>query len=139
MQPLNIFFDVDYTIIGWDGSLRPHVREVFEQLKADGHTIYLWSGVGIRREVVNQHKLHDLVTDCFHKPTWDYHNALKRLNVPLVPDFVIDDHNGVVKAFGGYWISRWEGYPPGPDDEMKKVYEAIQAHLQRTTPPQDNA
>jgi hypothetical protein len=131
VQPLNIFFDVDYTIIGWDGTLRPFVREVFEQLKADGHTIYLWSGVGIRTEVVNQHKLHDLVSGCYMKPTWDYQNALKRMNVPLIPDFVIDDHNGVVKAFGGYWISRWEGYRGENDDEMKRVYDAICAHAQR--------
>jgi hypothetical protein len=131
VRQLNIFFDVDYTIISWDGTLRPHTREVFEQLKADGHTIYLWSGVGIRREVVNQHKLHDLVTDCFMKPTWDYKNALTRLNVPLVPDFVIDDHNGVVSAFGGYWISRFDGYPGYQDEEMKKVYEAIRAHATR--------
>ncbi|MCX6021716.1 MAG: hypothetical protein NTZ05_08290 [Chloroflexi bacterium] len=130
---MNIFFDVDYTIIGYDGSLRPHVIEVMEQLKADGHTIYLWSGVGLRHEVVNQHKMHHLITECYVKPTWDYVNGLKRHNVPLTPDFVIDDHNGVVKAFGGFWVSRWEGYPPGPDDEMKQVYEAIRAkHLERT-------
>ncbi len=122
---MNIFFDVDYTIVGYDGSLRPHVIEVLEPLKADGPTIYLWSGVGLRHEVVKQHNLHHLITECYVKPTWDYHNGLKRLNVPLVPDFVVDDHNGVVKAFGGYWVSRWEGYPPTPDDEMKQVYEAI--------------
>ena len=42
-------FGVDATIVGsYDGKLRPMVREVFEQLRADGHQIYIWSGVGLR-------------------------------------------------------------------------------------------
>ena len=32
MRTLDIFFDVDYTILGLDGSLRPWTREVFERL-----------------------------------------------------------------------------------------------------------
>ncbi|HEY3059716.1 MAG TPA: HAD hydrolase family protein [Chloroflexota bacterium] len=42
---MNIFFDVDETILGYDGSLRPLVRETFKVLVDEGHRIYIWSGV----------------------------------------------------------------------------------------------
>lgn len=132
---MNIFFDVDYTIIGYMGDLRPHVREVFEQLKADGHTIYLWSGVGIRSEVVKQHKLHDLVSGLFVKPTWDYANSLAKLGVPMVPDFVVDDHMGVVQAFGGVCVQRYGAVYETKDDsdtEMRRVYEVIAEKTRRS-------
>ena len=46
-RQLNVFFDVDNTLIMWDGVVRNHIREVFEALKENGHEIYIWSGVGI--------------------------------------------------------------------------------------------
>jgi len=49
MRELNVFFDVDNTLIMWDGKLRNHTQEVFEKLREDGHTIFVWSGVGIRK------------------------------------------------------------------------------------------
>src|SRR4029079_3749145 len=36
-EPMNIFFDVDNTIITWDVKLRPGVHEVFARLREDGH------------------------------------------------------------------------------------------------------
>ncbi|MBI4498294.1 MAG: hypothetical protein HY689_10380 [Chloroflexi bacterium] len=136
---MNIFFDVDYTIIGYAGDLRPFVREVFEQIKADGHTIYLWSGTGIRTEVVEQHKLHHLVSGCYLKPRWDYHNALPRLGVPMVPDFVVDDHYGIVQAFGGVCVQRYDGAPYDRDDqEMKRVYQIFCEHTRTMDTPGRN-
>ena len=127
---MNIFFDVDYTIIGYMGDLRPFVREVFEQLKADGHTIYLWSGVGIRNEVVKQYQLQELISGCYMKPTWDYHNALTRLGIPVMPQFVVDDHLGVVNAFGGVCVRRYDGGPFDRDDrEMQRVYQVVTEHV----------
>ena len=32
---MNIFFDVDETLVTWDFRLRPHVREVFKALRTD--------------------------------------------------------------------------------------------------------
>ena len=43
-KKLNVFFDVDNTLIMWNGKLRNHTREVFEALREEGHTIYIWSG-----------------------------------------------------------------------------------------------
>ena len=80
---MNIFFDVDYTLITWDVKLRPGVLEVFERLRADGHTIYLWSGVGPRWEIVNRFELHDHVTDCFWKPLYDHHARMVELGVTV--------------------------------------------------------
>ena len=122
---MNIFFDVDYTLIDdWNSSLRPHVREVFQRLVDDGHHIYLWSGVGLRWEVVDRHGLRDLVRDCFRKPLHNHENERIRLGVPMRPDYVIDDHSEVVSAFGGFVIRPY--YNGNRDDnEMLRVYEDI--------------
>ena len=105
MRKLNVFFDVDNTLIMWNGKLRNHTRHVFEELRSAGHTIYIWSGVGIRRWEMRRHDLDDFVEDYFIKPLDDHHAKLEALGVPMVPDFVIDDHRQVVDAFGGYHIS----------------------------------
>ena len=43
---MKIFFDVDYTILGLDDSLRPGTMETLQKIKDDGHEIYIWSGMG---------------------------------------------------------------------------------------------
>lgn len=112
MRKLNVFFDVDNTLIMWNGKLRNHVREVFEQLRESGHTIYVWSGVGIRRREMERHDLDHFVEDYFLKPLDRHHERLEGLGVPMTPDFVIDDHKGVVDAFTGFLVTEM----PGPDD-----------------------
>lgn len=123
---MNIFFDVDFTLITWDYRLRPHVKEVFQLLKDDGHTLYLWSGVGKRWEIVEQFGLHEWVADCFEKPLYRHHERLGELGVPLVPDFVVDDHEEPVTAFGGALILP-PNTPLDADREMLRIYEAIRA------------
>jgi hypothetical protein len=125
---MNIFFDVDFTLITWNYRLRPHVREVFQQLKDDGHTIYLWSGVGKRWEVVEQFGLHEYVTDCFEKPLYEHVARLAELGVSVVPDFCIDDHEEPVAVFGGAVILPAET-PLDADREMLRIYESIQAFI----------
>jgi SAM-dependent methyltransferase len=123
---VNIFFDVDFTLITWDYRLRPHVREVFQRLKDDGHIVYLWSGVGKRWEVVEQHGLAEYVQDCFEKPLFRHAERLDELGVSVRPDFVIDDHEEPVAAFGGAVI-RPPDAPLDADREMLRIYEAIRA------------
>ncbi len=76
---LNIFFDVDYTILSVSYTLRPGTYEVFEKLVADGHLIYIWSGVGLRWDEIRDHNLDAFVTDVFHKPTTDYVAGLEEM------------------------------------------------------------
>ena len=124
MRKLNVFFDVDNTLIMWNGRLRNHAREVFELLREAEHSIYIWSGVGIRRWDMRRHELDGFVEDYFIKPLDNHHARLEALGVPFVPDFVIDDHRTVVDAFGGYHISDM----PGEDDrELLDVYDMVQA------------
>ena len=124
MQKLNVFFDVDNTLLMWDGSLRNHTRDVFERILAAEHTIYIWSGVGIRRWEMEMNKLDHFVTDYFIKPLYDHRARLPKLGVTVEPDFVIDDHRSVVEVFGGYYIPD----VAGPDDEeLLRVAEAIEA------------
>ncbi|MDA0271467.1 MAG: HAD hydrolase family protein [Chloroflexi bacterium] len=121
-RPLNVFFDVDNTLIMWNGKLRNHTRDVFQSLKDAGHTIYVWSGVGIRRWDMKRHDLDGFVTDYFVKPLDDHHARLVTLGVPMTPDFVIDDHKTVVDAFGGYHIPDMAA---PDDDHLLRVLDAI--------------
>jgi hypothetical protein len=125
---VNIFFDVDYTLITWDVKLRPGVHEVFGRLRADGHTIYLWSGVGPRWEVVRRFELHEHVTDCFWKPLYNHHERMVELGVTVTPDYVIDDHAEIIEAFVGTHIAEPK-MPLERDREMWRVYDDIVAHL----------
>lgn len=128
MRRLNVFFDVDNTLILWNGKLRNHTREVFERLTEAGHTIYIWSGVGIRRWDMKRHELDGFVKDYFIKPLDRHHERLESLGVPMTPDFVVDDHSAVVDAFGGFHVSDM----PGPDDsELLDVLWAIEEHARR--------
>jgi hypothetical protein len=124
---VRIFFDVDETILGYDGSLRPNVREVFALLHSEGHQIYLWSAVGIRTEVVEKFALDAWVTACYRKPVGTALNIRSQFGLPVVPDFCIDDYPEPVAAFGGVLIPPYS-YAKD-DDEMNRVYESIQQHL----------
>ena len=121
-RSLNVFFDVDNTLIMWNGKLRNHTEHVFQQLKDAGHTIYVWSGVGIRRWDMKRHDLDKYVTDYFIKPLEKHHEKLDSLGVPMIPDYVIDDHKTVVDAFGGYHIP---DMAKPDDEELLKVLAEI--------------
>ena len=101
---MNIFFDVDSTILGDDGSLRPHTREVFEELIREGHDVYIWSGVGIRTAEVEAKGLSDLVSGIYKKPRTDFEGSLVRFGIPVMPHFVVDDYPQIVAYFGGHQI-----------------------------------
>ncbi len=124
---MNVFFDVDYTLVSDDSSLRPHVRDVFQKLKDDGHNIYIWSGVGLRWEVIKRHDLRQFIETCYIKPLSDYKNSLVELGVEVVPDFCIDDHPGIVVAFGGVVIKPYYSKNPA-DEEMLRVYKAVESY-----------
>jgi FMN phosphatase YigB (HAD superfamily) len=125
---VNIFFDVDETILGYDGSLRPLVAEVFARLVEEGHHIYVWSGVRtgdiIRTQVVERYGLQPYVTDCFRKPLFDYLEQWRRLGAAIQPEFCVDDYPDIVEAFGGVLIKPYTA--AATDADMERVYAAIQ-------------
>ena len=59
---LKIFFDVDYTILAVDNSLRPGTRDTFEKLISDGHDVYIWSGVGLRNSDMDRLNLTEYIS-----------------------------------------------------------------------------
>ena len=136
---MEIFFDVDYTILGLDGSLRPWTRDVFEWLVGEGHRIHIWSGHGIRSAEIEQHGLEHLVTGYYHKPLANHHESLEGLGVPLVPDFTVDDTPEVAAAFGGVWVAAYAAGTPSDylprehDREMLRVYEVVREYLSTGT------
>jgi len=137
-RPLNVFFDVDNTLIMWNGKLRPHTRDVFEALRNEGHKIYIWSGVGIRRWDMKRHELQDYVEDYFVKPLDRYRERAYtefKVNVPI--DYVIDDHPAVIDAFDhGYYIA--DELKPN-DRELLDVLDQVRAlALQPPLPGRDD-
>ena len=121
---MNIFFDVDYTIMGADGSLRQNTAETFQRLVADGHRVFVWSGVGVRTAEVRRFGLADYVTKVFQKPLEDYEAALPGLGVLPHPDFVIDDYPEIVRVFGGF-ICKPYYFRNRKDTEMDEIYQTI--------------
>jgi hypothetical protein len=134
---VNVFFDVDHTIVDADERLRPGVRELFEDLRAAGHEIYLWSGLGARWEIVRAHRLNGLVRACFVKPLYQYERMLEPLGIRVRPDYVVDDHPHLVAAFGGSVVAPYTGARE-PDGEMERVGNAIR-HAARTRAPETAA
>ena len=121
---MRIFFDVDDTLITWDVRLRPHVHDVFQQLRDDGHDIYLWSGYGPRWEVVRRHGLDAWVEDCFIKPLYHHGRMLEPLGIAMEPHFVVDDHPHLVDIFGGCVVETYLRADPA-DREMWRVQDAV--------------
>ena len=130
---VNIFFDVDDTILSFTGSLRPNTHEVFERLIADGHTVYIWSGVGIRSALVEREGLGHLVAGIYKKPLSDFSAGLELFGIPVIPDFVIDDYPEIVAHFGGLCI---KPYHPGsqPDTELLAIPALVEAMSQSRSP-----
>ncbi|MBI4499091.1 MAG: hypothetical protein HY689_14470 [Chloroflexi bacterium] len=124
---MKIFFDVDFTLVGVDRSLRPGVHEVFRRLREDGHEVYLWSGQRNPWHAVNDYNLQEYVVNCYRKPIEDHHFHIKYLNIPT-PDFCVDDNREIIDVFGGYTIPPYI-YPENPDEHMWRVYDAIQEML----------
>lgn len=132
---MEIFVDVDYTILGLDGSLRPWTRDTFERLTADGHRIHIWSGNGIRTREIEEHRLEHLVIDCYQKPLANHEAALDALGVPFAPDFVIDDSIEIPTIFGGVLVAAYTAGTPSDyvprdrDEELKRAYDIVQEYI----------
>ena len=121
---LNIFFDTDYTILGVDGSLRPHVKQLFQYIIDRNHRIYVWSGNGIRTKDMEKHNLTDFITNFYEKPVHDYWNNTSKLPEKDRPNMVIDDNLEIVAILGGIWVNQYY-FPNKNDAEMLKVQEII--------------
>lgn len=130
---VNIFFDVDETNLGYDGSLRPLVPEIFGRLVGEGHRIFVWSGVRtgdvIRTGVIERFGLETYVTDCFKKPLFDYWEQWQNTGNDVPVDFCVDDYPDIVDAFGGLMVIPYRY--ARPDQEMERVYSAIQTASSR--------
>ena len=127
---MNIFFDMDYTILEIDnGTLRPFVREIFERLSADGHSLYIWSGVGARTDEVAALGLYDMVSGVFPKPWENYEATVDEMltsgTIPVRPDMVVDDTAAIVRALGGIVVRPYGSLSEPGDQEMERVYRFI--------------
>ncbi|MCX6024495.1 MAG: hypothetical protein NTZ05_22740, partial [Chloroflexi bacterium] len=74
---MRVYFDVDFTLIGVDRSLRPGTHDTFRRLVADGHKVCLWSGMRNPWHAVNDHDLQEWVSNCYRKPIEDHFNHIR--------------------------------------------------------------
>ena len=112
---MNIFFDVQGTLLTMEEVPRPRAREAFLMLKEEGHDLYLWSsgGAGYAAEAAELLGVTDLVED-----------YLDKRSEPDVPvDFAVDDDASVVEAHGGYRVAPFGGDPG--DEELLRAAEAV--------------
>jgi len=119
-DPLNIFFDVDHTLVFVTqhvNALRPGTREVMAQMKDAGHTIYVWSAGGeeYSKRTVQKHGLTDWVEDCFDKHP----------KVQPTPDIIIDDDWYLVEKYGGYCVTQYKSV-----DETDREFHRVAAELE---------
>jgi len=121
---MNIYFDVDYTILSFDQALRRGTLDVFARLVAAGHQVHVWSGEGARWGVVRQHGLEPYVSGVFAKPLQEFASGLHRFRVSPPPEFVIDDYPEIVSYFGGYHIREFF-HSRDDDDELQTVCEIV--------------
>ncbi len=124
---MNIFIDVDYTLISANGSLRPHAHGLFRDLHSAGHTLWVWSGVGIRQAEIEKHGLGGMAAGYAVKPTFDYLQAIRRSPPPALPDLIIDDHPEIVRALGGFQVSPYF-FVDERDAELKRASAALLAY-----------
>ena len=117
---MNIYFDIDNTIISYDGQLRPGVHDVFRRLRASGHEVYIWSGMGVRVPEVEGAGLLPLVSGVFEKPVERFEEGVAKFGLPNRPDAVVDDHDGIVKHFGGVCVRPYF-WPDPRDRELERA------------------
>ncbi len=128
-RKLNVFFDVDHTLVmPPNNTARRHIHDVFRQLTEMGHSIYVWSGLGIREWDMRRNGVDQFVSGYYTKPLFDYRARLVECGIMVVPDFVIDDHPAVVADFDGYQIS---DIGSGDDDELLEVLRLIEDHASK--------
>ena len=110
---MNVFFDVQGTLV-CGGIPRPHARDVFAEIAAAGHDVYLWSSAGASYAASAAELLgvEDLVLGCFSKHA-----------PPVTVDYAVDDHPDLVERHGGYAISPFDGDPG--DRDLWGVAEAL--------------
>jgi hypothetical protein len=121
---MNIYFDVDQTILSYRYTLRPGTVELFARLVDEGHRVHVWSGVGLRHRVVTDHGLDPYVSGVFVKPRSAFATALRDLGIDAYPEFVIDDDPEIVRVFGGVHITEYY-FPADDDAQMQIVHEII--------------
>src|SRR5581483_276653 len=100
-----VFFDVDYTLIGQDLTVRPGAEVLFSRLVDDGQEVYVWSGFGERSRDIARAGLAPYVSGYFRKPLSGLYLHHSAWGLPFRPDFVVDDHPGPVAYLGGVVVS----------------------------------
>ena len=112
---MNVFFDVQGTLLTMEEAPRPRAREAFQMLRASGHEMYLWSsgGAGYAATAADLLGVADLVSGCLGK----------RQEPDVSVDFAVDDDASMVEAHGGHRIKPFRGDPH--DEELLRAAEAV--------------
>jgi hypothetical protein len=127
---MNIFFDVDHTMIGEDNTLRPGVKDTLKALQRGRHILFAWSGDSLRTGTVEEHGLGQYFSGVFRKPTSNYVEVARALSVEV--EFVVDDYPQAVRVFGGVCVGPYFGKAArdGVAPPIKPlVLDAVSTHI----------
>ncbi|MEE8436563.1 MAG: DUF705 domain-containing protein [bacterium] len=131
---MRIVFDMDNTLVDELGAtLRPGIVELLERLKAEKHTLILWTSSAKWRAttILKDHGLSRFFSETRFRENYDPDNTGRPKDIREVKgDILIDDDPKLIaylKTIGkpGFLISAFrQGVTPDPE-ELHRLYQAI--------------
>lgn len=130
---LDVYFDVDGTLIDLDDRLRPYIEDCWLLLNVKGYNIHVWSGGGVdyaahhaRRIVKENPSLVDIKINIVPKDILRVKQDKRTFVVDDVEEFV-----KVVCKFGGGYKIPFFYWRDNDDDEMFQAYKSITDYHRR--------
>jgi len=129
---INIFFDVDETLVARDGNsyhLRPHAVEILFRLKKHKYMVYIWSRAGKKHAdfIVDSFGLRPYVDDTFTKPPKidNYTSDYLKKYITALPSFIVDNGDHLFNIDVPNFKVRSYDEPDEYDIDLLLVYKKI--------------
>lgn len=134
---MRIAFDLDNTLVDELGkSARPGVRDLLARLRADGHTLILFtqSTKARARIILRDHNLEEHFGEFFFREDWDHQNVNPPKDLRLVrADALVDDdpkHIAFARSLGkrGILVRSYRG-GAASSNELRQIERALRPAL----------
>lgn len=134
-KKLDIYLDVDGTLIDKDDNLRPHVVELITSLHDRGFGIYIWSGGGLHYAADHARRIFKLCDNP------DIHinvieKDLSKVRSKSKYNFVIDDMQDIVDNFrdmfdaNGYRVAVYDAALSMNDNYLRYAFSRLLEYIE---------